>query len=293
MSKRIVQYLDYPSNPSHVTGDVRKILPGGSLQAAAVGGSVSAGSTFRLARSRNQGASWETVYSAPVNSSAGLPAVLVKNETNGEERYRFQGSGTFVFTTIMTEFDPPTVGAGTCPDTGITTTEQFQAPYFNTKLVFNQGFIKVITDALAYGSVELYDFPTGLIFVHGIAVSLAIGVNISGIYVAGTDRAGTINDNADLDWSIGSAAADSVTLASTLADLVAKVDHTLDGVGSALTDPAKTAFLASSVQLDGRTTAKKAYLNLAFPTTTDIDADGALNLVGEVVITWSNFKEGG
>lgn len=139
-----------------------------------------------------------------------------------------------------------------------------------------------VTDALAYASQKLYDFPAGRILIMGTTGSLAFSVTSA--------RASTINDNAAMDWSVGSAAASNVTLATTMVDLLPKVDKTLDGAVAAFTT-ASTGALAASAQFDGTGTALDAYLNVSFPTVTDIDGDGALAITGTITITWVNLGD--
>jgi hypothetical protein len=49
-----------------------------------------------------------------------------------------------------------------------------------------------------------------------------------------------------------------------------------------------TAVLAAAAFLDGTATAKSAYLNTAYATTTDVDADATQTISGSIVITWLN-----
>ena len=49
---------------------------------------------------------------------------------------------------------------------------------------------------------------------------------------------------------------------------------------------AVSAALAASAQFDGTTTAKDVYLNTAYATTTDVDADATQTISGTVNITW-------
>jgi hypothetical protein len=136
-----------------------------------------------------------------------------------------------------------------------------------------------VADANAFASQKIYDFPEGRILVHGVTANLRWGVT--------TTRASTINDNAALDYSLGTAAeAADTTLDSTQANLLAKQDVTLSGAGSAYTALAGAA-LAAAAQFDGTTTPVDAYLNVSFPTTTDIDGDGTLKVSGTITITWS------
>lgn len=139
-----------------------------------------------------------------------------------------------------------------------------------------------VTDALAYASQKIYDFPEGRIAILGSTASLA--------FTTTSDLASTINSAANMDWSVGSAAASNITLATTMLDLVPKVDNatsTTINVAAAVTNGA----LAAAAQFDGTGTALDAYLNVAFPTNTEIDADGTLLVSGTITLTWINLGD--
>lgn len=139
-----------------------------------------------------------------------------------------------------------------------------------------------VTDALAYASKKLLDFPAGRLQIIGGVASLAFAVSSA--------RAGTINADAAMDWSIGTAAASNVTLDTTMVDIVAKQDKTLDGVNAAFTT-AQAANLAATAFFDGTGTAKDAYLNVSFPTATEIDADGTLLVTGTIEMHVRNLGD--
>lgn len=139
-----------------------------------------------------------------------------------------------------------------------------------------------VTDALAYASQKLLDLPAGRVEFKGGTASLAFAVL--------TTRASTINDNAAMDWSLGSAAASNVTLGSTMVDLIAKQDKTLDGAVAAYTT-AQAANGASPAFFDGTGTAMDVYLNVSFPTGTDIDADGTLAVTGTITLNFEMYGD--
>jgi len=139
-----------------------------------------------------------------------------------------------------------------------------------------------VTDALAYAGVKIYDFPEGRIHVLGVTASIQWAVTSA--------RAGTINDNASLTWAVGTATASNATLSGTMVDLIPKTTKVLAAAAAAL-NTASTAALAANAQFDGTATAKDAYLNAAFETGTDIDADGTLTATGTITITWINLGD--
>ena len=112
------------------------------------------------------------------------------------------------------------------PKAGLTAVTTGRGGTYRTVFTFNAMQISV-TDALAYASQKIFDFAAGKIRMKGGTASLAFAVL--------TARAGTINASAAMDWSLGSAAASNVTLASTMVDFIAKQDKTLDGSNDAYT----------------------------------------------------------
>jgi hypothetical protein len=139
-----------------------------------------------------------------------------------------------------------------------------------------------VTDALAYAGLKVYTFPAGRIYLLGTTASIQWAVT--------SVRASTINLNAAFDWSVGTATASSVTLASTMVDLLPKIDKTLSEADAGL-NTASTGALAAPAVFDGTTTAIEAYLNGSFPTTTEIDADGTMTATGTVTLTWVNLGD--
>lgn len=130
-----------------------------------------------------------------------------------------------------------------------------------------------VTDALAYASTKVYDFPAKRILLLAASASLQFAVATANT---------TINDSAALDYSFGTAAAGDTTLDSTEADVIPKVDAPLAATNGDLSAAAAghlaaSAFFAADTDL---------YLNVAFPTTTEIDADGDLEITGTITLTW-------
>lgn len=191
------------------------------------------------------------------------------------------GTWVAVYTTQTETSEPSTtVGVGAKNGATVTATETLGGVH-RTVLTLTDTPLAV-TDALAYGSVKLYDFPAGRVLVLGTTASMAFAVT--------SDRTTTINDDAAMDWALGSAAASNVTLATSMVDLLPKQDHTLDGAEDAYTT-AQGAALAASAQFDGTGTALDMYLNVSFPTGTDIDADGTMTAAGTVTVSWVNLGD--
>lgn len=167
------------------------------------------------------------------------------------------------------------------PKSGLTVKTTGGAGVYKTVFTFNAMQISV-TNALDYASQKIFDFAAGKIRIKGGTASLAFAVL--------TTRTSTINADAAMDWSVGTAAASNVTLATTMVDVIAKVDKTLDGADAAYTT-ASTADVAAAATHDGTGTAKDLYLNVAFPTATDVDGDGTLAVSGQIVLLWENWGD--
>lgn len=151
------------------------------------------------------------------------------------------------------------------------------------RLEFTMTNMKVtVTDALAYASQKLFDFAEGKIRIKGGVSTFTFGVD--------TARASTINDSASLTWGIGSAAASSITLATTMQDIVAVTTRTLTGAVAA-PSPASAADVAAAATLNGTSTAIDLFMNFAFATNTDIDADGILSVNGKLILFVENWGD--
>ena len=152
--------------------------------------------------------------------------------------------------------------------------------------VFTLGpLLQTVTDALAYASTKIYDFPAGRINILGCTANVQFAVTTDR-----TDTTGTINASAALKWGLGTAAASNITLASTMVDLMPKTAVTLDGAEDAYTALAGSP-LAAAALLDGTGTAKDAFFNVGFETNTEIDNDGVLACNGTITLTWINLGD--
>jgi len=167
------------------------------------------------------------------------------------------------------------------PKAGLKAVTTGQGGSYRTVFSFNAMPVPV-TDALAYAAQKIFDFLDGKVRIKGGTARLQFAVL--------TTRASTINDNAALTWSLGSVAASSATLAGTMVNVLASTGRTLDGAGAALST-ASTADIAAAATLDGTVTPVDLYLNLAFATGTDIDADGTVAVTGAITLLWENWGD--
>jgi hypothetical protein len=173
------------------------------------------------------------------------------------------------------------VGAGTVVEVdGLSVTDTGVGEVRKTVFTFDSMELTV-TDALAYASQQIYDFPAGRILILGATGSLEWAVE--------TART-TINDDASLTWSVGNAAASNITLAGTMINILPKATKVLAADTNEFNTPSTNALVASA-QLDGTGTALDAFLNVGFETNTQIDGDGLLLVSGSITVTWVNLGD--
>lgn len=185
------------------------------------------------------------------------------------------------YTTPASTSPQTVVGIGAKNGATVTAVEYGNEVVHRTVLTLAATVVSV-SDANAYGSVKIYDFPEGRIQILGCTGSIQWAVT--------SDRTTTINNSAGLAWSLGSAAASNTSLTSTMVDMLPSTSKTLSVAGSGL-NTASTAALSTTGQIDGTATAVDAYLNCAFGTGTDIDGDGTLTATGTITITWINVGD--
>lgn len=144
------------------------------------------------------------------------------------------------------------------------------------------GVLQDVVNGTEYQGTKIYSFPAGRILVLGVTASLApTTTSIIG---------STLNSGVTGSLGLGTATASATTLASTMVDLLpatAFTSSTTINVAAA----AVGAALAASAQFDGTTTAKDMFLNSAFATTGDVDADATMTWAGTVTVTWINLGD--
>lgn len=178
----------------------------------------------------------------------------------------------------------PTVSVGSVPQSlGATAiaTEVGDSVIHQTTITLTD-LAQTVVNGTEYQSTKIYDFPEGRILVLGVVASIAQKTT--------SDIASTLNSGVTGALSIGTAAASSTTLNSTMADLLPSTaftsSTTINVAGTAV-----GAALAASAHFDGTGTAKDVYINTAYATTTDVDADATQTLTGTVKITWINLGD--
>lgn len=141
---------------------------------------------------------------------------------------------------------------------------------------------QAVVNGTEHQGTKIYDFPQGRINILGVTATLQQKTTSA--------LASTLNASSIGAIALGTAASASTTLNGTAADLLPSTAFT----SSATINVAGTAVsnaLAASAQFDGTTTAKDVYVNTAYATTTDVDADATQTISGTVVITWVNLGD--
>lgn len=169
------------------------------------------------------------------------------------------------------------IGAVTQPATGsiLHKHEQF-GPLYQVTLTLDN-VPQAVVNGTEYQSTLLYTFPEGRVNVLGTTATLAQKTT--------SVLASTLNASSTGAIALGTAAASATTLATTMVDLLPSTAFT----SSATINVAGTAVsnaLAAAAQFDGTSTAKKMYLNTAYATTTDVDADATQTISGTITLTY-------
>ena len=183
----------------------------------------------------------------------------------------------------ITDGDPLVkVGAANAPATGsiVVAHSQF-GPFCQTTLTLNN-VPQTVVNGTEYQGTKIYDFPQGRILVMGVTATLQQKTTSA--------LASTLNASSTGAISLGTVTASSTTLATTMVDLLPSTAFTSSATIN-VAGTAVSAALAASAQFDGTTTAKDVYLNTAYATTGDVDADATQTISGTIVITWTNLGD--
>lgn len=179
--------------------------------------------------------------------------------------------------TMMVTEDASVVGVVTQPATGSIAIKKEQFGSFRKTTLTLDNVPQAVVNGTEYQGTKIYTFPEGRILVLGVIASLQQKTTSA--------LASTLNASSTGAIALGTAAASNVSLTSTMADLLPSTAFT----SSATINVAGTAVkgaLAASAQFDGTTTAKSMYLNTAYATTTDVDADATQTISGTITFTW-------
>ena len=149
-------------------------------------------------------------------------------------------------------------------------------PFVQTTLTLNN-VAQTVVNGTEYQGTKIFDFPAGRINVLGVTATLQQKTTSA--------LASTLNASSTGAIGLGTATASATTLATTMVDLLPSTAFTSSATVN-VAGTAVSAALAASAQFDGTSTAKDVFLNTAYATTTDVDADATQTISGTVVITW-------
>ncbi len=134
-----------------------------------------------------------------------------------------------------------------------------------------------------YGGVKLYDFPEGMMCIHGAVIDGSLTAGVTGTIIATFDG----------DVAVGTATASEFALPTTEEDIMPSVALTTASGTVANSDAVSvaTALTESGARWhDGTVTAKDLYLNFGI----DDDAShtaGTATFTGTVTVIWSNLGD--
>lgn len=183
-----------------------------------------------------------------------------------------------------------TVPAATLAN-GVTVLEcGMDGPMRTTVFKFTNMLVTITDTATPFGSVQLYDFPTGIIKIHGASIRFTPTTT--------TAIATTLNSGVTCNWGVGTVTAAALDLGTTTQQNVIPGTSETDKTFTSSTTinvaaAAATGFLAavSAAQigvsaLDGTATPIDLWFNITVPTNTDIDADATVAINGYLIVQW-------
>lgn len=140
-----------------------------------------------------------------------------------------------------------------------------------------------ITDALAYGGVQIATLPEGYAVLLG-----AVAKNLT--FTTTSAISTTLNSGVTVQYGVGTAPASATTLSGAMLNLIPGVNQApVTFTSSTVINVASAAVNASMFDVnnfDGSATAIPIYLNIAVPTGGDIDGDATLIVSGQIVLTF-------
>lgn len=251
------------------------LLPPGQLLTVTVGNSFATGTLTRKSVNPGDAVVYSPLAIAGVNFSIGPFA---------QTRYYEIACTLETLTFAKSIFDAKATGIGSVPaavTATVVATETGNGVLQRTRLTLSD-MAQAVVNGTEYQGTEIYDFPEGRILVLGVVAMLAQKTT--------SVIASTLNASVTGSLGLGTATASSTTLATTMVDLGPATAFTT----SATINVAGTAVspvLAAAAPFDGTATAKKMFLNSAYATTGDVDADATQTWSGTIDITWINLGD--
>ena len=188
-----------------------------------------------------------------------------------------QNNGSF----RVTDSNNAETELGTVPVSTVTAKHVQFGPFVVTTLTLDN-VAQSIVNGTEYQGTKIYDFPQCRLSVLGVTATLQQKTTSALV--------STLNSGSTGASGLGTAAASATTLATTMVDFLPSTAFTSSTTVN-VAGTAVTAALAAAAQFDGTATAKDLYLNTAYATTTDVDADATQTISGTIVITWINLGD--
>lgn len=153
--------------------------------------------------------------------------------------------------------------------------------YYRTTITLND-MAQTVVNGTEYQGTKIYDFPECRMYVIGAVATLQQKTT--------SVLASTLNASSTGAIGVGTATASATTLATTMQDIIPTTAFTSSATVN-VAGTAVSAVLASPAVFDGTSTAKDLYLNTAFATTGDVDADATQTISGTIVVSWVNLGD--
>ena len=165
---------------------------------------------------------------------------------------------------------------GIIPVSTVTAKHVQLGPFRVTTLTLDN-VAQAVVNGTEYQGTKIFTFPEGRINVLGVTATLKQKTTSA--------LASTLNASSTGAIGLGTATASNVSLTSTMVDLLPTTAFTSSATIN-VAGTAVSAALAASAQFDGTGTAKPVYLNTAYATTSDVDADATQTISGTIVISY-------
>lgn len=153
--------------------------------------------------------------------------------------------------------------------------------YYRTTITLND-MAQTVVNGTEYQGTKIYDFPECRMYVIGAVATLQQKTT--------SVLDSTLNASSTGAIGVGTATASATTLATTMQDIIPTTAFTSSATVN-VAGTAVSAVLASPAVFDGTSTAKDLYLNTAFATTGDVDADATQTISGTIVVSWVNLGD--
>jgi hypothetical protein len=178
--------------------------------------------------------------------------------------------------------DKNIVGSGTVPNAASTyvSVAEYGDGVFHQSVFTVTALPITMRDTEQGGGFQIYDFPLGRITTLGGTATIAVTTT--------SELSSTLNTGVTCNYGVGTVTQTNTTVATTEQDLVNVTAFTASATINVAGADATGVGVGILASLDGSSTARDAFLNLAVDGATDIDADATVTVTGTVTLTWIN-----